>query len=53
MYGFTYLKASDAATLQQSLLSFYNLNDLPTILEIFTPMLENDAVLKEYFKFVG
>ncbi len=53
MYGFTYLKASDAATLQQSLLSFYNQNDLPAILEVFTPMLENDAVLKEYFNFVG
>ncbi len=51
-YGFDYQKASSTETVKQKLKSFYDLSDKPKILEIFTPSLENDTVLKDYFKYI-
>ncbi|WET02679.1 2-succinyl-5-enolpyruvyl-6-hydroxy-3-cyclohexene-1-carboxylic-acid synthase [Flavobacterium sp. YJ01] len=50
MYGFNYLKASDEKSLQNGIQEMYSQNDIPVILEIFTPTTENDKVLKQYFK---
>ncbi|MGQ7944242.1 2-succinyl-5-enolpyruvyl-6-hydroxy-3-cyclohexene-1-carboxylic-acid synthase [Flavobacterium sp. WC2509] len=50
MYGFEYLIAKDEASLDTSLKDLYEQNDKPSILEIFTPTLENDNILLQYFK---
>lgn len=50
MYGFKYLTATNEVTVKKALEELYNQNTEPTILEIFTPTLENDAVLKQFFK---
>ena len=50
MYGFEYTVASDEKSLSASLIAFYNHNDKPSILEVFTPTLENDKILLQYFK---
>ena len=50
MYGFEYSIASDEKSLSASLIAFYNQNDKPSILEVFTPTLENDKILLQYFK---
>jgi len=50
MYGFNYLKASDEKSLENGIQEMYNQNDIPVILEVFTPTTENDKVLKQYFK---
>lgn len=50
MYDMNYLIASDEISLTKELNHLYQLNDKPSILEIFTPTLENDKVLKQYFK---
>lgn len=50
MYGFNYLKASDETTLKLGIDELYSQNEAPSILEIFTPTLVNDVVLKQYFK---
>lgn len=50
MYKCNYFKADDLASLEQNLKLLYNANDTPGILEIFTPTIENDIVLKQYFK---
>ena len=50
MYGFEYSIASNDATLESSLKTLYTQNDKPAILEIFTPTLENDKILLQYFK---
>ncbi|MFV8336668.1 2-succinyl-5-enolpyruvyl-6-hydroxy-3-cyclohexene-1-carboxylic-acid synthase [Flavobacterium sp. RSP29] len=50
MYGFEYAIASDEANLVTSLTALYAQNDRPSILEIFTPTLENDSILLQYFK---
>lgn len=50
MYGFEYSFASDETTLLDSLDVLYAQNDKPSILEIFTPTLENDKILLQYFK---
>ena len=50
MYNFTYKMASDNNSLATSLEFLYDNNDKPTILEIFTPTLENDKILSQYFK---
>lgn len=49
MYGFEYHTASNVSTLTKSLSSLYS-EKKPAILEIFTPTLENDKVLQQYFK---
>lgn len=50
MYQFTYFKADNLDSLEQNIDLLYKENDTPSILEIFTPSFENDAVLKMYFK---
>lgn len=50
MYGFNYLTASNEATLESSLKELFSNDAKPTLLEVFTPTLENDKVLLQYFK---
>ena len=50
MYGFDYSIASNEKSLEKSLNVFYAQNEKPAILEIFTPTLENDKILLQYFK---
>lgn len=52
MYGFQYEKASEENELSTVLESFYSDDNSPKLLEIFTPRLENDAVLQQYFGFI-
>lgn len=49
MYHFEYITAKDEAELQQQLSNFYEAASQPKVLEIFTPRLENDQILKAYF----
>ena len=50
MYGFEYFTANDNATLENGLQSMYGQNEKPVILEVFTPMLQNNGILNKYFK---
>lgn len=50
MYGFNYLTASNETTLDESLKILFFNDNKPTLLEVFTPTLENDKVLLQYFK---
>ncbi|HSN48182.1 MAG TPA: 2-succinyl-5-enolpyruvyl-6-hydroxy-3-cyclohexene-1-carboxylic-acid synthase [Flavobacterium sp.] len=50
MYGFEYSIASNEANLETGLTALYAQNDKPSILEIFTPTLENNKILLQYFK---
>lgn len=50
MFGLNYLTASNELTLQKSLEELFSTDDAPTLLEVFTPTLENDRVLLQYFK---
>ncbi|MES2574747.1 MAG: 2-succinyl-5-enolpyruvyl-6-hydroxy-3-cyclohexene-1-carboxylic-acid synthase [Bacteroidota bacterium] len=50
MYGFEYSVANDEASLENSLTALYAQNEKPAILEVFTPTLENDKILLQYFK---
>lgn len=50
MYDFEYYKASDSESLDQAIDILFVNNDKPSILEIFTPTVENDKVLLQYFK---
>lgn len=50
MYGFDYAVANDEISLSKELDSLYNQNENPSILEVFTPTLENNGVLLQYFK---
>lgn len=50
MYQFEYFTASDETSLENSLQEFYSQKGKPSILEIFTPTLENDKILLQYFK---
>lgn len=50
MYGFEYLTASNEENLKSSLESMLHQNKKPVLLEVFTPTLENDRVLLQYFK---
>jgi 2-succinyl-5-enolpyruvyl-6-hydroxy-3-cyclohexene-1-carboxylate synthase len=50
MYGFNYLTASNETTLEESLKVLFSNDEKPTLLEVFTPTLENDKVLLQYFK---
>jgi len=52
MYGFEYQKAYSTNTVSEALKDFYTASNQPKILEIFTPSLENDSVLKDYFKYI-
>jgi 2-succinyl-5-enolpyruvyl-6-hydroxy-3-cyclohexene-1-carboxylate synthase len=50
MYGLNYSIANDEMSLSKGLDLLYTQNDKPSILEIFTPTLDNNAVLLQYFK---
>jgi 2-succinyl-5-enolpyruvyl-6-hydroxy-3-cyclohexene-1-carboxylate synthase len=50
MYGLDYLTANDEVSLLNGLNSLYAQNDKPIILEVFTPTLENNSILLQYFK---
>jgi 2-succinyl-5-enolpyruvyl-6-hydroxy-3-cyclohexene-1-carboxylate synthase len=50
MYGFEYSIASNQANLETSLKRLYAQNQKPSILEVFTPTLENDKILLKYFR---
>ncbi|MCZ8198472.1 MAG: 2-succinyl-5-enolpyruvyl-6-hydroxy-3-cyclohexene-1-carboxylic-acid synthase [Flavobacterium sp.] len=50
MYGLNYLTASNETTLDESLKVMFSNDEKPTLLEVFTPTLENDKVLLQYFK---
>jgi 2-succinyl-5-enolpyruvyl-6-hydroxy-3-cyclohexene-1-carboxylate synthase len=52
MYGFEYQKSFSTRTTKEQLADFYKVSEKPKILEIFTPSLENDLVLKTYFKYI-
>lgn len=50
MYGFGYQKADDETSLKTELNAFVQKSGQPKILEVFTPMRENDKILMQYFK---
>ena len=50
MYGLNYVVANDEMSLSNGLNSLYAKNDKPSILEVFTPTLENSSILLQYFK---
>jgi 2-succinyl-5-enolpyruvyl-6-hydroxy-3-cyclohexene-1-carboxylate synthase len=50
MYGFEYTIASDELSLSAGLATLYGQNDKPSLLEVFTPTLKNDAILLQFFK---
>jgi len=50
MYGLTYSKATDAASLDEAIATLFQQNEQPQLLEIFTPTVENDKILLQYFK---
>ncbi|MCC9074337.1 2-succinyl-5-enolpyruvyl-6-hydroxy-3-cyclohexene-1-carboxylic-acid synthase [Flavobacterium sp. F-65] len=50
MFKMNYIKANDESSLQLGLQSLYEVNNAPAILEIFTPTIENDKILLQFFK---
>ena len=50
MYGFNYQAAHNEEHLKNELAYFMSDNSNRKILEVFTPMLENDSILLQYFK---
>ncbi len=50
MYGFGYLSANDENTLANGLTALSLIDEQPFILEVFTPILDNDRILLQYFK---
>lgn len=50
MYQFKYQSAHSIESLEKEMLTFFQKDDTPKILEIFTPTLENNIILKQYFK---
>ncbi|MFY0480998.1 2-succinyl-5-enolpyruvyl-6-hydroxy-3-cyclohexene-1-carboxylic-acid synthase [Flavobacterium sp. PLA-1-15] len=50
MYGFEYYSASNEEKLSEALTDLFEQNQKPTILEVFTPTLDNDRILLQYFK---
>jgi 2-succinyl-5-enolpyruvyl-6-hydroxy-3-cyclohexene-1-carboxylate synthase len=50
MYGLDYFEAQDELSLAHQYKAFMNQNNRPSILEIFTPEKENNAILLEFFR---
>ncbi|WP_347925769.1 2-succinyl-5-enolpyruvyl-6-hydroxy-3-cyclohexene-1-carboxylic-acid synthase [Pontimicrobium sp. SW4] len=50
MYNITYQASDSIANLESKLQDFYNEDNSPKLLEIFTPRMVNDQVLLDYFK---
>lgn len=53
MHGFIYERAKNEKQLNASLKNFYNASEMPKILEIVTPRLENNKILLSYFDFIS
>lgn len=51
MYHFEYETAFDEETVTKALSTFYQESEKPKILEVFTPRVDNDVTLIDYFKF--
>jgi 2-succinyl-5-enolpyruvyl-6-hydroxy-3-cyclohexene-1-carboxylate synthase len=51
MYGFDYTIASDEQSLSKGLATLYAQNEKPGLLEVFTPTLENDAILLQFLDY--
>ncbi|MCK5637074.1 MAG: 2-succinyl-5-enolpyruvyl-6-hydroxy-3-cyclohexene-1-carboxylate synthase, partial [Flavobacteriaceae bacterium] len=49
MYDIDYYSAENEDELKGRLKTFYQRSDFPKLLEIFTPSMENDRILKNYF----
>jgi len=52
MYDFDYGSVSSSSELKTALTSFYKDKGKPALLEIFTPIQDNDRILKDYFEFI-
>ena len=50
MYNFEYFTATDEVSLKISFESFLQINDKPSILEVFTPEKVNDRILLDFFR---
>lgn len=50
MFGLEYSIAHDESSLDNALTTLFNQNDKPSILEVFTPTLDNNKILLQYFK---
>lgn len=50
MYGFNYSIASSEESLDIALADLFDQDNQPSILEVFTPTLENNKILLQYFK---
>ena len=50
MYKMNYLTATDLNSLSQGIDALYNNNNDASILEIFTPTVENNVILNQFFK---
>jgi 2-succinyl-5-enolpyruvyl-6-hydroxy-3-cyclohexene-1-carboxylate synthase len=50
MYGLDYITASTEETLVKGIETLYAQNEKPAILEVFTPTLQNEKILLQYFK---
>ncbi|WP_264537730.1 2-succinyl-5-enolpyruvyl-6-hydroxy-3-cyclohexene-1-carboxylic-acid synthase [Flavobacterium sp. N1736] len=50
MYKMNYFTATDLDSLNKGIETLYANNDAPTILEIFTPTLDNNVILNQFFK---
>jgi 2-succinyl-5-enolpyruvyl-6-hydroxy-3-cyclohexene-1-carboxylate synthase len=52
MYGINYVTAHDQKEVNKELPAFFERNNSPQLIEIFTPRLKNDKVLLSYFDFL-
>lgn len=50
MFGFDYLTAGDETSLENGLTALYAQNVKPSILEVFTPTLDNNRILLQFFR---
>ena len=53
MHGASYQKATNREELKTCLKDFYIASECPKILEVFTPRLENNKILLDYFDFIS
>jgi 2-succinyl-5-enolpyruvyl-6-hydroxy-3-cyclohexene-1-carboxylate synthase len=49
MYGITYLQAENKESLNEGLKMLFSDHEDPILLEVFTPRMLNDTILKDYF----
>jgi len=52
MYGFSYLSIEEGGNLKENIKLFFQQNEGPALLEVFTPRTVNDNILLEYFKYI-